>query len=79
MRPRSVPFNGKFHSYSQVSSQDKIKGEYTRKLRHNLLSHFFDGLNYGLSVAKPKNNGLLRKKNTKGGDSRGKRNQDEEN
>ena len=34
--------------------------------RYNILSHFFDGLNYGLSVGKPKNNGLLRKKNTKG-------------
>ena len=30
------------------------------------LSHFFDGLNCGLSAAKPKNNGLLRKKNSKG-------------
>ena len=30
------------------------------------MSHFFDGLNYSLSVAKVKNNGLLRKKNTKG-------------
>ena len=28
------------------------------------MSLFFDGLNYGLSVAKPKNNGLLTKKNT---------------
>ena len=36
------------------------------ELRHDILSHFFDGLNYGLSVAKPKNNGLLRKKNTTG-------------
>ena len=34
--------------------------------RHDVLSHFFDGLNYGSSVVKPKNNGLLRKKNTKG-------------
>ena len=29
------------------------------------MSHFFDGLNYGLSAAKPKSNGLLLKKNTK--------------
>ena len=36
------------------------------KLRHNILSHFFDSINYGSSVAKPKNNGLLRTKNTKG-------------
>ena len=35
-------------------------------LPRRIVSHFFDGLNYGLSVAKPKNNGLLRKKNTKG-------------
>ena len=31
-----------------------------------ILNHFFDGLNFGSSVSKPKNNGLLRKKNTKG-------------
>ena len=30
------------------------------------MSNFFDGLNYGFTAAKPKNNGLLRKKNTKG-------------
>ena len=30
------------------------------------LRHFFEGRNCGLSVAKPKNYGLLRKKNTKG-------------
>ena len=35
------------------------------ELRHDTLSHFFGGLNYGKSVAKPKNNGLLRKKNAK--------------
>ena len=29
------------------------------------MSHFFDGLNYGVSVGKPENNGLLQKKNTK--------------
>ena len=29
-------------------------------------SHFFDGENYGYGVAKPKNNGLLRKKTPKG-------------
>ena len=37
-----------------------------KELRHDILSHFFDGLNYGVSVGKPKNNGLLRKRNTKG-------------
>ena len=31
-----------------------------------ILSHFFDCLNYGYSVAEPKNNGFLRKKNIKG-------------
>ena len=33
--------------------------------RHDILSRFFDGLNYGASVRKPKNNGFQRKKNTK--------------
>ena len=33
---------------------------------NDILSHFFDGLNCGSSVWKPKHNGLLRKKNTKG-------------
>ena len=37
-----------------------------KELGHEILSHFFDGLNYGESVAKPKNNGMLSKKNTKG-------------
>ena len=32
------------------------------ELRHDILSYLFDGLNYGLSVAKAKNNALLRKK-----------------
>ena len=35
-------------------------------LRRNILSHFFDGLNYSLSAGKPKNNSLLRNKNTEG-------------
>ena len=34
-------------------------------LHHNILSHCFDGINNSKSVAKPENNGLLRKKNTK--------------
>ena len=37
-----------------------------KELRHDILCHFFDGLNYGLSAGKPKNGGLLRKKNNKG-------------
>ena len=39
---------------------------FAEQLRHNILSHFFYGLSHGYSVGKPKNNGLLRKKNTKG-------------
>ena len=39
---------------------------FLKELYHDILNHFFDGLNYSWSVAKPKNNGLLRKKNTKG-------------
>ena len=35
-------------------------------MRHDILSHFFEGLNCALSVRKPKNNGFLRKKNNKG-------------
>ena len=35
-----------------------------KELRRDILSHFFDGLNYGLSVVKTKNNGILRKKKT---------------
>ena len=38
-----------------------------KKLRHDILSHFLNGLNVKCKgVGKPKNNGLLRKKNTKG-------------
>ena len=36
-----------------------------KELRHDILSLLWR-LNYGLSIAKPKNNGFLRKKNTKG-------------
>ena len=36
-----------------------------KELSHDILKHF-DDLNYGYSVGKPKSNGLLRKKNTKG-------------
>ena len=39
---------------------------FLKELRHDILNHFFDGLNIGSIVGKPKNNGLLRKKNTKG-------------
>ena len=37
-----------------------------KELRHDILSRFFDFLNCGSSVGKMKNNGVLRKKNTKG-------------
>ena len=37
---------------------------FLKEPRHDIFNHFFDGLNYG--VGKLKNNGLLRKKNTKG-------------
>ena len=47
--------------YTQSLSQLDLK-----ELCHDILSYFFDGLNCGLSVGQPKNNGLLRKKNTKG-------------
>ena len=36
------------------------------ELHHAILRHFVDGLSYGKNVAKPKNNGILRKKNTNG-------------
>ena len=36
-----------------------------KELRHDILGHIFDGRNNGQSVAKLKNNGLLRKKTTK--------------
>ena len=38
---------------------------FLKELCHDILSHFFDGLNYSLSVGRPKNNALLRTKNTK--------------
>ena len=37
-----------------------------KELRHNILSHFFNGLSHSLSVGKLKTNGLLMKKKTKG-------------
>ena len=37
-----------------------------KELRHDILSHFFEGLSHGLSVGKPKTNGLLIKEKTKG-------------
>ena len=39
---------------------------FLKELRHDILSHFFHSLNCGLSAGKPKSNGLLRKKKTKG-------------
>ena len=35
-------------------------------IRHDILSHFFDGLNCGSNVRKPVNNNLPNTKNTKG-------------
>ena len=40
------------------------KDIFLKELRNNILSHFFEGQIYGSNVGKPKNNGLLRKKNT---------------
>ena len=37
-----------------------------KELRHDILSHFFDGLSHVLSVVKPKSSGLLMKEKTKG-------------
>ena len=51
---------GKTHQTTLKYSHDTLKD-----LRRDIVSHFFDGLNYGLSVRKPKNNGLLRKKKAK--------------
>ena len=42
-----------------------------------MLSPFFNGLNYGLSVGNPENNSLLKKKTPKG-DLKTKRNEDGE-
>ena len=47
-----------------------------KELSHHILSHFFDGQNYGLSDAKPKNEGFLREKKHQRGDSKAKRNKD---
>ena len=37
-----------------------------KELHHDMLCHFFNGLSCGSDVGKPKNNGFLRIKNTKG-------------
>ena len=39
---------------------------FLKELRHDILSHFFDGLSHGLSFGKPKTNGLLMKEKPKG-------------
>ena len=54
-------FIGKQSEGFMIGKQSILK-----ELRHDLLSHFFEGRNYDLSVAKPKYNSLLRKKNSKG-------------
>ena len=41
-------------------------GNIIKEQCHDILSHFINSLDYGQSVGKPKNNNLLRKKNTKG-------------
>ena len=43
-----------------------IKTNALKELRHDILSHFFDGLSHGLSVGKPKTNSLLMEEKTKG-------------
>ena len=50
------------------TSTNKISFFYNslKELRHDILRHFFDGLSHGLSVGKPKPNGLLMKEETKG-------------
>ena len=55
-----------------MSTRDSVP---LKELRCDILSHFLDDLNYGLSVGKPKkNNGLLGKKKHQRGDSKTKRN-----
>ena len=45
-----------------MAASDPLQDEKClRELHHHILSHFFDFLNYGLSVGKPKNNGCPRK------------------
>ena len=41
---------------------DVINCSVLKELRHDILSHFIDGLNQGSGIGKPKNNSLLRKK-----------------
>ena len=53
-------------SISFVIGQSRTLLLVLKELRYDVRSHFFDGLNCGLSVEKPKNVGLLREKNAKG-------------
>ena len=67
----------KFRATAKCSIVSQImttKKRFIWSLRSDILSHFFDGRNYGSSVRKIKNNGLLRKKKKQRGDSKAKRN-----
>ena len=44
---------------------EALQESFLKELRHDILSLFFDGLNYCYSVGKPKNSGLLKKKNSR--------------
>ena len=62
----------KFKTNARSQQEAREKGArghdwyWFQELRHDILSHFFYGVNYGLSFGKLKNNGLLRKKKTEG-------------
>ena len=57
---------GAFNWHKKFVWKQADKNYFLKELRHDILSHFFDGLIHNLSVGKPTNNNLLRKKNTKG-------------
>ena len=66
MQTRPCLFIQRPHSRGKALLHNYSSEGGLRELSHDILSHFFDGLNYGSSIGKPKNNGLLRKKNNKG-------------
>ena len=69
-----IPSKSKPLPFTAVSTTQPIM---LKELRHDSLSHFFDGLNRGSRVEKPENNGLLRKnKQHQRVDSKAKRNKD---
>ena len=51
-------------------------GLFLKKLHQDILSHFFDGLNCGSSVGKPKNNGYANKEKHQRVNSKVKRKKD---